>query len=127
MHPRRTICFLTFHNYHFYWLLYSQVSYHKHGIHNESFLSLFDIQQYGRPLTIRLKQNKKPTETIFDYEWHLPDNYSCTWNNKTKYGNQTIDIFFHWPNLVTCHQNPWSIFLSDSEKLDGDFWMGESI
>ena len=103
----------------------SQVSYHTEYIRNESFLALFGVQQYGRKLTVRLKKNKKPTSKLYNYEFNLPDNSSCAWKNVTQYGNASIDIFTDWPEKVICKQNPWSVFISDSEELDGKFIIGK--
>ena len=102
----------------------SQVAYHTEKIRNESFRALFDIQQPGRKLTVRLKKNKKPTDTIYDYEFNLPDNSSCKWKNVTENGNSSIDIFMDWPDKVVCKQHPWSVFISDKENLDGTYIMG---
>ena len=102
-----------------------QISYHTNSIRNESFRALFDVQQDGRRLLVRLKENKKPTDTVFDYEFRLPDNSSCQWKNKTLHGNSSIDIFTDWPQDVKCKQHPWSVFISDSAELDGIYIMGK--
>ena len=107
-----------------------QSSYHTVEIKNTSFLLNVGIKSEARHklYVVFGPQSQRPTLNSHMYKVQLPDNRSCEWVDTERHpDDEAIDLLRlqDWEQ-VRCSQNVYSFFVSDNEKLYGNYTYGKN-
>ena len=102
----------------------NQQNFHSMKLSNESFRAVV-IPVRNERLEVYLHVDKRPTKEKYLFKWELPDNSTCQWINETKHANETLDLLLVDWNETSCSRDPYSVFVSDSNNIDGVVYLGK--
>ena len=111
-----------------------QWAYHQLEIRNQSLFAKIEPEINCLPLTVYIKEFKRPTKTRYFEKWELPNNVTCRWNDDDEDwladNGITSDTQMNFCDerireLFTCSGEPYSVFLSDELGMNGTFYLGE--